>query len=129
MSMPGMMDTILNLGLNTDTLEGLIAQTGNERFGWDAYRRFIQLFGKVALGVPDEDFDAEFEAVKQQAGVKQDIALSARDLREISGRFLEVVERVTGRPFPDDPVQQLEVAIRALKEVLEAGEKEIHVVG
>jgi hypothetical protein len=68
MSMPGMMDTILNLGLNIDTLKGLIAQTGNERFGWDAYRRFIQLFGKVALGVPDEEFDAEFEAVKEKAG-------------------------------------------------------------
>jgi pyruvate,orthophosphate dikinase len=61
MSMPGMMDTILNLGLNADTLKGLIAQTGNPRFGYDAYRRFIQLFGKIALGVPDKHFDAEFE--------------------------------------------------------------------
>ena len=67
MSMPGMMDTILNLGLNIDTLKSLIAQTGNERFGWDAYRRFIQLFGKVAMGVSDEIFDAEFEAVKEKA--------------------------------------------------------------
>ena len=83
MSMPGMMDTILNLGLNANTLKGLIAQTGNERFGYDAYRRFIQLFGKVALGVPDEAFDQEFEAVKKAAGVKQDVGLSARDLREI----------------------------------------------
>ena len=69
MSMPGMMDTILNLGLNIETLKGLIARTGNERFGYDAYRRFIQLFGKVALGVSDEAFDEEFEAVKKQAGV------------------------------------------------------------
>ena len=61
MSMPGMMDTILNLGLNSQTLEGLIKQTRNERFGYDAYRRFIQLFGKVALGIPDEEFDSEFE--------------------------------------------------------------------
>ncbi|MFZ0467371.1 MAG: pyruvate, phosphate dikinase [Thiogranum sp.] len=114
MSMPGMMDTILNLGLNNDTLKGLIAQTGNERFGWDAYRRFIQLFGKVALGIRDEEFDAEFEAVKQKAGVKQDIALSARDLHEISDRFLAVVERVTGHRFPDDPMQQLEIAIKAV---------------
>jgi pyruvate,orthophosphate dikinase len=114
MSMPGMMDTILNLGLNTDTLKGLIAQTGNERFGWDAYRRFIQLFGKVALGVPDEEFDAEFEAVKQKAGVKQDVGLGARDLHEISDRFLDVVERVTGQPFPDDPMEQLEIAIKAV---------------
>jgi pyruvate,orthophosphate dikinase len=90
MSMPGMMDTILNLGLNIDTLKGLIAQTGSERFGWDAYRRFIQLFGKVALGVPDAAFDAEFEAVKTKAGAREDLALAARDLREISDRFLEV---------------------------------------
>ena len=114
MSMPGMMDTILNLGLNIDTLKGLIAQTGNERFGWDAYRRFIQLFGKVALGVPDETFDAEFDSVKEKAGVKQDVALTARDLREISDRFLEVVEQVTGKAFPDDPMEQLEIAVKAV---------------
>ncbi len=114
MSMPGMMDTILNLGLNIDTLKGLIAQTGSERFGWDAYRRFIQLFGKVALGVPDAAFDAEFEAVKTKAGAREDLALAARDLREISDRFLEVVERETGNPFPDDPMAQLEIAIKAV---------------
>jgi pyruvate,orthophosphate dikinase len=114
MSMPGMMDTILNLGLNIETLKSLIAQTGNERFGWDAYRRFIQLFGKVAMGVPDEAFDAEFEAVKEKAGASQDLALSARDLREISDRFLEVVERETGQPFPDDPMEQLELAVKAV---------------
>ena len=114
MSMPGMMDTILNLGLNIDTLKALIAQTGNERFGWDAYRRFIQLFGKVALGVPDEAFDEEFESVKEKSGAKQDIALTARDLHEISDRFLEVVERETGNPFPDDPMEQLEIAVKAV---------------
>jgi pyruvate,orthophosphate dikinase len=114
MSMPGMMDTILNLGLNAQTLRGLIAQTGNERFGFDAYRRFIQLFGKVALGVPDEVFDAEFEEVKKRAGVKQDVGLSARDLSEISDRFLDLVERETGRHFPDDPMEQLEIAIKAV---------------
>lgn len=114
MSMPGMMDTILNLGLNIGTLKGLIAQTGNERFGWDAYRRFIQLFGKVALGVSDEAFDKEFEEVKKRAGVKQDVGLSARDLHEIADRFLEVVERETGKPFPDDPYEQLEIAIKAV---------------
>jgi pyruvate,orthophosphate dikinase len=114
MSMPGMMDTILNLGLNIDTLKSLIAQTGNERFGWDAYRRFIQLFGKVALGVSDEAFDAEFESVKKKSGAKQDLSLTARDLREISDRFLEVVERETGKPFPDDPMEQLEIAVKAV---------------
>jgi pyruvate,orthophosphate dikinase len=114
MSMPGMMDTILNLGLNIETLKALIAQTGNERFGWDAYRRFIQLFGKVALGVPDEAFDEEFEAVKEKSGARQDIALTARDLHEISDRFLDVVERETGNPFPDDPMEQLEIAVKAV---------------
>jgi pyruvate,orthophosphate dikinase len=114
LSMPGMMDTILNLGLNAETLEGLIAQTGNERFGYDAYRRFVQLFGKVALGVPDHEFDTEFEAAKARAGVKHDVGLSAKDLKEISERFLDVVERVTGKPFPVDPYVQLEIAIKAV---------------
>ena len=114
MSMPGMMDTILNLGLNERTLKGLIAQSGNERFGYDSYRRFIQLFGKVALGVRDEAFDAQFEEVKKRAGVKQDIGLSARDLKEISDRFLAVVERETGQPFPSDPNEQLDIAIKAV---------------
>jgi pyruvate,orthophosphate dikinase len=114
MSMPGMMDTILNLGLNAETLQGLIAQTDNERFGYDAYRRFIQLFGKVALGVPEHLFDHEFESVKDKAGVKHDLALSARDLEEVAGRFLEVVEKHTGKPFPADPYEQLEIAIRAV---------------
>ncbi|MEJ2396275.1 MAG: pyruvate, phosphate dikinase [Candidatus Thiodiazotropha sp.] len=114
MSMPGMMDTILNLGLNSQTLSGVIEQTGDERFGYDAYRRFIQLFGKVALGVPDERFDEEFEAVKQNAHVSEDVGLSAKDLKEISERFLKVFEEHTGRPFPEDPYDQLEIAIKAV---------------
>ncbi|MDO9226314.1 MAG: pyruvate, phosphate dikinase [Pseudomonadota bacterium] len=114
MSMPGMMDTILNLGLNAETLKGLIAQTGNERFAQDAYRRFIQLFGKVALAVPEELFDTEFNAVKAKAGVKNDVGLSARDLTEIAERFLEVVKKHTGQPFPADPYEQLEIAIKAV---------------
>ncbi|HET9055394.1 MAG TPA: pyruvate, phosphate dikinase [Chitinophagaceae bacterium] len=114
LSMPGMMDTILNLGLNKDTLNGLIKQTKNERFCYDAYRRFIQLFGKVALGVPDEKFDKEFEAVKHKAGVKVDIGLSAENLKEISNRFLDVVKIYTGNPFPEDVYEQLEIAIKAV---------------
>ncbi|HWQ66988.1 MAG TPA: pyruvate, phosphate dikinase [Methanospirillum sp.] len=113
-SMPGMMDTILNLGLNSETLKGLIEQTGNERFGYDAYRRFIQLFGKVALGVPEEEFDTEFDAVKLKAGVRHDVDLSAEALAEISERFLVVVERNTGKPFPHEPYDQLEIAIKAV---------------
>ncbi|PVV15436.1 MAG: pyruvate, phosphate dikinase, partial [gamma proteobacterium symbiont of Ctena orbiculata] len=114
MSMPGMMDTILNLGLNSNTLQGVIEQTGDSRFGYDAYRRFIQLFGKVALGVPDEAFDQEFEAVKQNAHVTEDVGLSANDLQEICERFLKVFEKHTGRPFPEDPYDQLEIAIKAV---------------
>ena len=114
MSMPGMMDTILNLGLNAETLQGLIAQTGNERFCFDAYRRFIQLFGKVALGVPEAEFDTEFEAIKSKSGAKHDVDLSAHDLSEISKRFLNVVQRNTGKPFPTDPREQLEIAIKAV---------------
>lgn len=114
MSMPGMMDTILNLGLNASTLPGLIAQTKNERFGYDAYRRFIQLFGKVALGVPDELFDEEFDEVKRHAGVKADIGLNAEHLKDISERFLNVVRNHTGKPFPEDVFEQLEIAIKAV---------------
>ena len=114
MSMPGMMDTILNLGLNETTLAALIRHTGNERFGYDAWRRFIQLFGKVALGVPDALFDEQFEAVKSRVGVKQDVMLGADELREIGSRFLQVVQRHTGQPFPADPYEQLEIAIKAV---------------
>ncbi len=114
MSMPGMMDTILNLGLNAATLQGEIRATGDARFGYDAYRRFIQLFGKVALGVPDTLFDEQFEVVKKACNAKQDVDLSASDLKEVSERFLHVVQEATGHPFPDDPYQQLEIAIKAV---------------
>jgi len=114
LSMPGMMDTILNLGLNSETLLGEIEQTGDARFGYDAYRRFIQLFGKVALDIDDEFFDKEFEAVKQDAHVREDVGLSADNLKEISERFLKVIEEQTGRPFPEDPYEQLEISIKAV---------------
>ena len=114
MSMPGMMDTILNLGLNADTLKGLIAQSGNPRFGWDAYRRFIQLFGKVALGIADEKFDEDFEDIKRNAGVKADVGLKAEHLEEAAKRFLATVAAETGKPFPTDPYEQLEIAIKAV---------------
>ena len=114
LSMPGMMDTILNLGLNDETLAGLIEQTGDERFAYDAYRRFIQLFGKVALGIDDEKFDVHFEAVKKKAGVKADVGLDAGNLKEISGKFLEVVRRETGEDFPQDVYRQLQLAVEAV---------------
>ena len=114
LSMPGMMDTILNLGLNQQTLQGLIKQTRNERFGYDAYRRFIQLFGKVALGVPDEKFDEVFDAIKAREGVRADVGLTAAHLKEISQLFLGVVQENTGKPFPEDVYEQLKVAIKAV---------------
>ena len=113
-SMPGMMDTILNLGLNKQTLAALIEETSDPRFAYDAYRRFIQLFGKVALGIEDEKFDAHFNAVKRYAGIKADVALSADQLQEISDLFLQVVHEETGQPFPEDVYEQLEIAIKAV---------------
>ncbi len=114
LSMPGMMDTVLNLGLNADTLKGLIEQTGDERFAYDAYRRFIQLFGKVALGIDDEHFDEHFDAVKQRVGVKADVGLEADHLREISEQFLKVVREQAGREFPTDVIEQLQLAVEAV---------------
>ncbi len=114
MSMPGMMDTILNLGLNSETLQGEIKQTGDPRFGYDAYRRFIQLFGKVAMGIPDEAFDQEFEKVKQEVRVTEDVGLSADDLQQICDKFLQIYQDSTGHPFPGDPYEQLEISIKAV---------------
>ena len=114
MSMPGMMDTILNLGLNRDTLKGEIEQTGDARFAYDAYRRFIQLFGKVALGIADEPFDEAFADIKTQKGIQEDIGLSADDLQQVCDEFLNIVKQQTGREFPDDPYEQLELAIKAV---------------
>jgi len=113
-SMPGMMDTILNLGLNKKTLAGLIEMTDDPRFVYDAYRRFIQLFGKVALGIDDEKFDVHFNNVKRNAGIKADVALNSDQLQEISELFLTVVHEETARPFPEDVYEQLEIAIKAV---------------
>ena len=114
MSMPGMMDTILNLGLNPESLKGLIEATGNPRFAYDAYRRFIQLYGKIALGVPDESFDGAMTAAKQRAGAAQDVDLTAEHLRDLANEFTVIVARHTQAPFPTDPWQQLEIAIAAV---------------
>ena len=114
LSMPGMMDTILNLGLNSKTLPSLIKQTGNERFAWDAYRRFVQLFGKVALGIDDKKFDNPFDAIKKREGITHDTELTADNFREICEIFLDVVHRETGSPFPEDVYEQLEISIKAV---------------
>jgi pyruvate,orthophosphate dikinase len=114
MSMPGMMDTILNLGLNDATLPGLIRQTGNPRFAYDVWRRFIQLFGKIALDIADEHFDQAMLAIKRKYGAPQDIDLEAAHLLELAGVFLAIVERHSGKPFPQDPFEQLEIAVGAV---------------
>lgn len=114
LSMPGMMDTILNLGLNSKTLPGLIKQTGNERFAYDSYRRFIQLFGKIALGINDDKFDKPFNALKQRVGASQDLDLTIENLREASEDFLTIVQQETGRPFPEDVFEQMEISIKAV---------------
>ncbi|MEX2185031.1 MAG: PEP/pyruvate-binding domain-containing protein, partial [Chloroflexota bacterium] len=113
-SMPGMMDTVLNLGLNEATLQGLIGLTGNERFGWDAYRRFIQMFGRIVLGVDGEKFDHALEAAKHAAGAKQDTDLDAAALRDLAAAFKAIVREATGRDFPQDPNEQLDLAIKAV---------------
>lgn len=114
MSMPGMMDTILNLGLNETSLQGLIKQTGNERFAYDAYRRFIQLFGKIALNIGDEHFDERMAVIKRKYGAPLDVDLSAAHLKELAAEFLDIVQRHSGKPFPQDPYEQLEIATGAV---------------
>jgi pyruvate,orthophosphate dikinase len=113
-SMPGMMDTVLNLGLNDRTLLGLIELTGNERFGWDAYRRFIQMFGRIVMGVEGERFDHALEAAKERRGAKQDTDLSAADLRDLCAEYAGIVRADTGRDFPTDPYDQLDLAVKAV---------------
>ncbi len=113
-SMPGMMDTVLNLGLNEETLRGLAEATGNERFAEDAHRRFVQMFGKIVLDVPGERFERIIEAHKRRVGAHLDTDLTAQDLREITQAFKDLIRRETQVEFPTDPWVQLEMAIRAV---------------
>ncbi|HOG82687.1 MAG TPA: pyruvate, phosphate dikinase [Smithellaceae bacterium] len=119
-SMPGMMDTVLNLGLNDETVEGIIRQSGNERFGWDSYRRFVQMYGDVVMGLKPEDKDAHdpFEEVmdelKAERGVKADLDLTVTDLKELVSRFKQLIVKKLGQEFPTDPKEQLWGAIGAV---------------
>lgn len=113
-SMPGMMDTILNLGLNKDTLQGIIAASGNARFAWDAYRRFIMMFSDVVLDVPKRSFEHILHSYKKSKGVEDDTQLSEQDLQEIARQFLSHVQANAGREFPSDPWSQLEMAVEAV---------------
>ncbi len=109
-SMPGMMDTILNLGLNDDAVEGLKARTKNGRFSYDSYRRFIQMFGNVVLEIPKDAFEHEFDAIKKARGAKLDTDLDEAALRDVVGRYKQVVQKRAGRAFPQDPHDQLKMA-------------------
>ena len=113
-SMPGMMDTILNLGLNDETVGGLVKLTSNERFVYDAYRRLIQLFGTVGLGMSDEDFDHIFAEIKADYNAEVDTDLGSKALKETCDKFLALIEETNKEPFPVDPFMQLEVAIEAV---------------
>jgi len=114
LSMPGMMDTILNLGLNDETIEGLIQITSDGRFAYDAYRRFIQLFGKIALGLDEKDFDHILNRTKEKSKAVYDTDLDADHLKDICERYLTLIRKETGSPFPEDPMAQLKLAIEAV---------------
>ncbi|MEM2558733.1 MAG: pyruvate, phosphate dikinase, partial [Nitrososphaerota archaeon] len=113
-SMPGMMDTILNLGLNDEIVKGLAKETGDERFAYDCYRRFIQMFGRIVMGVKDEKFDEIMEEHKKKLGVKHDVEIPAEELKKIIEEFKELIKKETGRDFPQNPWKQLEMAIEAV---------------
>ena len=113
-SMPGMMDTVLNLGLNPDSLEALVAKTGNERFAWDSYRRFIQMFGDVVMGVPHAKFEYALQSVKDERGRVMDTELDVDDLKEVIKRYKIIYKKATGEEFPVDPKYQLFKAIDAV---------------
>ncbi len=113
-SMPGMMDTVLNLGMNDDVVEGMAKKTANDRFAYDSYRRFIDMFGDVVMGVPHERFEEMIEALKKERAVTEDVELTADDLRELVDRYKAVYRQATGYMFPSDPREQLRFAINAV---------------
>jgi len=113
-SMPGMMDTVLNLGLNDETVQGLIKRSGEERFGWDSYRRFIQMYGDVVMGVEHSHFETALEELKENKGVELDTELDAADLKQLVDKYKEVVKASAGKLFPEDPMEQLVGSINAV---------------
>ena len=113
-SMPGMMDTVLNIGLNDETAEGMVKLTGDARFVYDAYRRLIQMFGSVVMHIPDEEFEREIDRARERAGVKLDTMLSAEDWQDVTARFKTIFRSNTQVDFPQDPVEQLHMATEAV---------------
>src|SRR5262245_6691714 len=113
-SMPGMLDTVLNLGMNDRSVHGLAKTTDNERFAWDSYRRFVQMFGNVSRGIDGELFEKEISNVKKDVGVTEDTELDTNALKTLTERFKTLYEEHTGDPFPQEPSEQLRLAIRAV---------------
>lgn len=113
-SMPGMMDTVLNLGLNEKTLEGIIKKTNNPRFGWDAYRRFIQMFGDIVMEIQHKLFEEILTAQKKKRNAKEDLELNVDDLKEIVVEYKKLFKEQTKMDFPEDVHQQLQLAIEAV---------------
>ena len=113
-SMPGMMETVLNIGLSDESVHGLAKQAGNDRFAWDAYRRLIQMFGKTVLGIEGDAFEQVMEEAKQAKGTKNDLDLDASDLHKIVDRFKEIVREHTGHDFPQEPREQMDMAVKAV---------------
>ena len=113
-SMPGMMDTVLNLGLNDESVEGLAAQTGDARFAYDSYRRFISMYGRIVLDLEGDDFDRLLDEAKEKDGVTDDAKVTAATLRRLCEQYKDLVEKATGKPFPQDPTVQLRGAIEAV---------------
>jgi pyruvate,orthophosphate dikinase len=113
-SMPGMMETVLNIGLNDESVKGLVQQSGSERFAWDSYRRLIQMFGKTVLGIEGEHFEEAIDAAKRAKGTDNDLDLDAEDLQQLVDTYKRVVREQAGRDFPQDPREQMDLAIRAV---------------
>ena len=113
-SMPGMMDTVLNIGLTDVTVEGMAELTQNTRFAWDAYRRLIEGFGKVVLDIPDEAFEHALDHLKEKVGVEADVDLTTEHLKTLAAEFMAIVRKHTGRDFPQDPLDQLRMATEAV---------------
>ncbi len=113
-SMPGMMETVLNIGLSDESVQGLAKQAGNERFAWDSYRRLLQMFGKTVLDIEGEHFEQAIEAAKQAKGVRNDLDLDARDLQGLVETFKGIISDQTGHDFPQEPREQMSLAIRAV---------------
>ncbi len=113
-SMPGMMETVLNIGLNDESVEGLAQVADDPRFAWDAYRRLLQMFGKTVLDIHGEEFESRLDAAKEAAAVATDVELSPEQLKELVGQFKDVIARESGAPFPQDPHEQLLRAVRAV---------------